>query len=151
MVAAGADGVKVGIGPGSICTTRVVAGVGYPQLSAVMNVAEALKGTGVPVIADGGIRYTGDIPKAIAAGADSIMLGSLLAGTKEAPGEVIIFNGRRFQILPRYGVCICDERQFERPLLQGKEENNLNWCQKVLKDVCLTKESVRTCTSLSVD
>ena len=97
LVAAGADAVKVGIGPGSICTTRVVAGVGYPQLSAVMQVSEALEGTGVPVIADGGVRYTGDIPKAIAAGADSVMLGSLLAGTKEAPGEVIIFNGRRFK------------------------------------------------------
>lgn len=93
----GADAVKVGIGPGSICTTRVVAGVGYPQLSAVMNVANALKGTGVPVIADGGIRYTGDIVKAIAAGADSVMLGSLLAGTKESPGETIIFEGRKYK------------------------------------------------------
>jgi IMP dehydrogenase len=97
LVEAGADAVKVGIGPGSICTTRVVAGVGYPQLSAVHEVAEALKGTGVPVIADGGIRYTGDIPKAIAAGADSVMLGSLLAGTKESPGETIIFEGRKFK------------------------------------------------------
>ena len=94
---AGADAVKVGIGPGSICTTRIVAGVGFPQLSAIMEVAEALKGTGVPVIADGGIRYTGDIPKAIAAGADSVMLGSMLAGTKESPGETIIFEGRRFK------------------------------------------------------
>ncbi|PHR74536.1 MAG: IMP dehydrogenase [Lutibacter sp.] len=97
LVDAGADAVKVGIGPGSICTTRVVAGVGYPQLSAVHEVAEALKGTGIPVIADGGIRYTGDIPKAIAAGADSVMLGSLLAGTKESPGETIIFEGRKFK------------------------------------------------------
>ncbi|MGM0636125.1 MAG: IMP dehydrogenase [Bacteroidota bacterium] len=94
---AGADAVKVGIGPGSICTTRVVAGVGYPQLSAVMEVANALKGSGVPVIADGGIRYTGDIPKAIAAGADAVMLGSLLAGTKESPGETIIYEGRKFK------------------------------------------------------
>lgn len=94
---AGADAVKVGIGPGSICTTRVVAGVGYPQLSAVMNCAEALKGTGIPVIADGGIRYTGDIPKAIAAGADCVMLGSLLAGTTESPGETIIYDGRKFK------------------------------------------------------
>lgn len=97
LVKAGADAVKVGIGPGSICTTRIVAGVGYPQLSAIIEVAKALKGTGVPVIADGGIRYTGDIPKAIAAGADSVMLGSLLAGTKEAPGETIIFEGRKFK------------------------------------------------------
>ena len=97
LVKAGADAVKVGIGPGSICTTRVVAGVGFPQLSAIMEVAEALKGTGVPLIADGGIRYTGDIPKAITAGADSVMLGSLLAGTKESPGETIIFEGRKFK------------------------------------------------------
>ena len=97
LVEAGADAVKVGIGPGSICTTRVVAGVGYPQFSAVLEVASAIKGTGVPVIADGGIRYTGDIPKAIAAGADTVMLGSLLAGTKESPGETIIYEGRKFK------------------------------------------------------
>ena len=94
---AGADAVKVGIGPGSICTTRVVAGVGFPQFSAVLEVASALKGTGIPVIADGGIRYTGDIPKAIAAGADTVMLGSLLAGTAESPGETIIYEGRKFK------------------------------------------------------
>lgn len=97
LVEAGADAVKVGIGPGSICTTRVVAGVGFPQLSAVMEVANAIKGSGVPVIADGGIRYTGDIPKAIAAGADCVMLGSLLAGTNESPGETIIYEGRKFK------------------------------------------------------
>ncbi|MAJ31544.1 MAG: IMP dehydrogenase [Flavobacteriaceae bacterium] len=97
LVQAGADAVKVGIGPGSICTTRVVAGVGVPQFSAVLEVANALKGTGVPVIADGGVRYTGDIPKAIAAGADTVMLGSLLAGTNESPGETIIFEGRKFK------------------------------------------------------
>ncbi|MBU3012638.1 IMP dehydrogenase [Polaribacter vadi] len=97
LVAAGADAVKVGIGPGSICTTRVVAGVGFPQFSAVLEVANAIKGSGVPVIADGGIRYTGDIPKAIAAGADTVMLGSLLAGTKESPGETIIYEGRKFK------------------------------------------------------
>lgn len=97
LVAAGADAVKVGIGPGSICTTRVVAGVGFPQFSAVLEVAAAIKGSGVPVIADGGIRYTGDIPKALAAGADTVMLGSLLAGTKESPGETIIYEGRKFK------------------------------------------------------
>jgi IMP dehydrogenase len=97
LVENGADGVKVGIGPGSICTTRVIAGVGFPQFSAVLEVAAALKGTGIPVIADGGIRYTGDIPKALAAGASSVMLGSLLAGTKESPGETIIFEGRKFK------------------------------------------------------
>ncbi len=97
LAEAGADAVKVGIGPGSICTTRVVAGVGFPQFSAVLEVAAALKGTGVPVIADGGVRYTGDIPKALAAGADCVMLGSMLAGTKESPGETIIFEGRKFK------------------------------------------------------
>ena len=97
LVDAGADGVKVGIGPGSICTTRIIAGVGMPQLSAIMNVSEALKGTGVPVIADGGVRYTGDIVKAIAGGGDTVMVGSMLAGTGESPGETIIFEGRRFK------------------------------------------------------
>ena len=97
LVEAGADAVKVGIGPGSICTTRIVAGVGFPQFSAVLEVAAALKGTGVPVIADGGVRFTGDIPKALAAGADCVMLGSLLAGTKESPGETIIYEGRKFK------------------------------------------------------
>ncbi|WP_417266161.1 IMP dehydrogenase [Brumimicrobium sp.] len=97
LVDAGADAVKVGIGPGSICTTRVVAGVGFPQFSAVLEVAAAIKGSGVPVIADGGIRYTGDIPKALAAGADCVMLGSLLAGTKESPGETIIYEGRKYK------------------------------------------------------
>jgi IMP dehydrogenase len=97
LAKAGADAVKVGVGPGSICTTRVVAGVGLPQLSAVYESAKALKGSGVPVIADGGIRFSGDIVKAIAAGADSVMIGSLLAGTEEAPGEVIIYEGRKFK------------------------------------------------------
>lgn len=94
---AGADGVKVGVGPGSICTTRVIAGVGMPQLSAVIEASNALKGTGVPVIADGGIRYSGDMVKALAGGAHSIMIGSLLAGTEEAPGEIIIYEGRKFK------------------------------------------------------
>jgi IMP dehydrogenase len=93
----GADGVKVGIGPGSICTTRIVAGVGVPQLTAVYDVACALKGTGVPLIADGGLRYSGDIVKALAAGGYSVMIGSLVAGTEESPGETIIFNGRKFK------------------------------------------------------
>src|SRR5690554_755691 len=97
LVDAGADAVKVGIGPGSICTTRVIAGVGVPQLTAIYEVASALKGTGVPLIADGGLRYSGDIVKALAAGASSVMMGSLLAGTEESPGETIIFNGRKFK------------------------------------------------------
>jgi IMP dehydrogenase len=97
MADEGADAVKVGIGPGSICTTRIVAGVGIPQLSAIYNVAKALEGSGIPIIADGGIRYSGDIVKAIAAGADSIMAGSLFAGVEESPGETIIYNGRKFK------------------------------------------------------
>ena len=97
LVEAGADGVKVGIGPGSICTTRVVAGVGVPQLSAVYDVACALKGTGVPLIADGGLRYSGDVVKALAAGGYSVMIGSLVAGTEESPGDTIIYNGRKFK------------------------------------------------------
>ncbi|MEI7677637.1 MAG: IMP dehydrogenase, partial [Bacteroidales bacterium] len=94
---AGADAVKVGIGPGSICTTRVIAGVGVPQLSAIYEVAKALEGTGVPLIADGGIRYSGDIVKALAAGGNSIMVGGLIAGVEESPGDTIIFNGRKFK------------------------------------------------------
>ncbi len=97
LIDAGADAVKVGIGPGSICTTRVVAGVGVPQLTAIMNVADACKSRGVPVIADGGIKYSGDFAKAIAAGADTVMMGSMLAGTEEAPGEVILFQGRSYK------------------------------------------------------
>ena len=97
LVDAGADAVKVGIGPGSICTTRIVAGVGVPQITAVSNVAEALEGTGVPLIADGGIRFSGDIAKAIAAGANCVMMGGMLAGTEEAPGEVILYQGRSYK------------------------------------------------------
>jgi IMP dehydrogenase len=97
LAEAGADGVKVGIGPGSICTTRVIAGIGMPQLSAIYDVANALKGSGVPVIADGGLRYSGDIVKALAAGADCVMAGSMFAGVDESPGETILFNGRKFK------------------------------------------------------
>ena len=97
LVACGVDGIKVGIGPGSICTTRVVAGVGVPQLSAILNVSQAIQGSGVPIIADGGIRYSGDVVKALAAGADTIMAGSLFAGVEESPGETIILSGRKFK------------------------------------------------------
>src|SRR5690606_27925466 len=97
LAEAGADAVKVGIGPGSICTTRIVSGVGVPQISAVANVVKALENTGVPVIADGGIRFSGDIAKAIAAGAHSIMVGSMFAGTEEAPGEVELYQGRTYK------------------------------------------------------
>lgn len=98
LIAAGADAIKVGIGPGSICTTRVVAGVGIPQVTAIMNCAEAAKGTGVPIIADGGIKYSGDVVKAIAAGASTVMIGSLLAGTEESPGAIEIFQGRSYKV-----------------------------------------------------
>ena len=97
LVEHGADAIKVGIGPGSICTTRVVAGVGVPQLSAVYDVYKALEGTGVPLIADGGLRYSGDVVKALAAGGSAVMIGSMVAGTEESPGETIIFNGRKFK------------------------------------------------------
>ncbi|MDR0413539.1 MAG: IMP dehydrogenase [Dysgonamonadaceae bacterium] len=97
LAKAGADGIKVGIGPGSICTTRVIAGVGVPQLSAIYEVSKALKGSGIPIIADGGLRYSGDIVKALAAGGSSVMMGSLLAGVEESPGETILYNGRKFK------------------------------------------------------
>jgi IMP dehydrogenase len=97
LIDAGADAVKVGVGPGSICTTRVIAGVGMPQLSAVYEASKVAKGTGVPIIADGGIRFSGDVVKALAGGGDCVMIGSLLAGTEEAPGEVIIYEGRKFK------------------------------------------------------
>jgi IMP dehydrogenase len=97
LIDAGVDAVKIGIGPGSICTTRIVAGVGVPQLSAVMNCAEISKKTGVPLIADGGIKFSGDVSKALGAGAHSVMLGSLLAGTKESPGEIVIYQGRSYK------------------------------------------------------
>src|SRR5690606_28139816 len=97
LVDVGADGVKVGIGPGSICTTRIVTGIGVPQITAIGNVAEAIKESGVPVIADGGIRFSGDIAKAVAAGAHAIMMGSMFAGTEEAPGEVELYQGRTYK------------------------------------------------------
>ena len=119
----GVDGVKVGIGPGSICTTRVIAGVGYPQFSAVMNVANALKGKDIPIIADGGIRYTGDIPKALAAGADCVMLGSLLAGTKESPGETIIYEGRKFKSYRGMGSLEAMDKGSKDRYFQDMEED----------------------------
>ena len=97
LVDAGADAIKVGVGPGSICTTRIIAGIGVPQLSAVMDSAAAIQGSGVPIIADGGIRYTGDMVKALAAGANVVMMGSVFAGVEESPGETIIYEGRKFK------------------------------------------------------
>jgi IMP dehydrogenase len=120
---AGADAVKVGVGPGSICTTRVIAGVGVPQLSAVFECAEVLKDRGVPVIADGGIRYSGDLVKAIAAGGSSIMIGSLLAGTEEAPGEMIIFEGRKFKSYRGMGSLEAMESGSKDRYFQDAEDN----------------------------
>jgi len=123
LAKAGADGVKVGIGPGSICTTRVIAGVGMPQLSAIYEVAKALTGTGIPVIADGGIRYSGDIVKALAAGAYSIMAGSLFAGVEESPGETIIFNGRKFKTYRGMGSLEAMEKGSKDRYFQDGEED----------------------------
>ena len=123
LVKAGVDAVKVGMGPGSICTTRVIAGVGYPQLSAIYNVSKALEGSGVTVIADGGIKHTGDITKAIAAGADSVMLGSLLAGTHESPGETIIYEGRKFKTYRGMGSVEAMEKGSKERYFQSSVED----------------------------
>ena len=123
LVEAGADGVKVGIGPGSICTTRVIAGVGVPQLSAVYDVAKALEGTGVPLIADGGIRYSGDIVKALAAGAYSVMLGGMLAGVEESPGETIIYDGRKFKSYRGMGSLEAMEKGSKDRYFQADEND----------------------------
>jgi len=123
LAEAGADAVKVGIGPGSICTTRVIAGVGVPQLSAIHEVSKALKGTGIPVIADGGIRYSGDIVKALAAGANTIMAGSLFAGVEESPGETIIFNGRKFKSYRGMGSLEAMEKGSKDRYFQDMEDD----------------------------
>ncbi|MFI3305615.1 MAG: IMP dehydrogenase [Rikenellaceae bacterium] len=121
LVEAGADGVKVGIGPGSICTTRIVAGVGVPQLTAIYEVASAIKGTGVPVIADGGLRYSGDIVKALAAGGDCVMVGSMFAGVEESPGETIIYNGRKFKTYRGMGSIEAMNNGSKDRYFQGEE------------------------------
>ena len=123
LVENGADGVKVGIGPGSICTTRIIAGVGVPQLSAVYDVAKALEGTGVPLIADGGIRYSGDIVKALAAGGYSVMLGGMLAGVEESPGETIIFNGRKYKSYRGMGSLEAMEKGSKDRYFQASEND----------------------------
>ena len=123
LVDAGADAVKVGIGPGSICTTRIIAGVGVPQVQAIYDVAQRLAGSGVPVVADGGIRYSGDFVKAIAAGADCIMAGSLLAGAEESPGETILYNGRRYKSYRGMGSLEAMQRGSKDRYFQDKEEN----------------------------
>ena len=123
LVLAGADGIKVGIGPGSICTTRIIAGIGIPQFTAICDVHKAIKGGGVPIIADGGIRYSGDIVKALAAGADSVMLGSLFAGVEEAPGETIIYNGRKFRAYRGMGSLEAMQRGSKDRYFQSIEED----------------------------
>ena len=123
LVENGADGVKVGIGPGSICTTRIIAGVGVPQLTAIFNVAEVLKGTGVPMIADGGLRYSGDVVKALAAGGNCVMCGSMFAGTDEAPGETIIYNGRKFKTYRGMGSIDAMKAGSADRYFQGAEKN----------------------------
>ena len=123
LVDAGADGVKVGVGPGSICTTRVIAGVGMPQLSAIFRAADAIRGSGVPIIGDGGIRYTGDIPKALAAGASCVMAGSLFAGTEEAPGETIILEGRKFKVYRGMGSIGAMQQGSKDRYFQDMEED----------------------------
>jgi IMP dehydrogenase len=124
LVEAGADAVKVGIGPGSICTTRIIAGVGVPQITAINDVARALEGTGVPVIADGGIRYTGDIVKAIAAGADTVMVGSMFAGTEESPGDTIIYQGRKFKAYRGMGSIEAMEKGSKDRYFQDTEDDS---------------------------
>lgn len=124
LLEAGADGVKVGIGPGSICTTRVVAGVGVPQLTAIYNVAKELAGSGIPVIADGGLRYSGDVVKALAAGGDCVMVGSMLAGVEESPGETIIYNGRKFKSYRGMGSVSAMDQGSKDRYFQGDESDN---------------------------
>ena len=123
MAEAGVNGVKVGVGPGSICTTRIVAGVGVPQLSAIMNAAEGLRNSGIPIIGDGGIRYTGDISKALVAGANTIMAGSLFAGTEEAPGETILLEGRKFKVYRGMGSLGAMELGSKDRYFQDVEDN----------------------------
>ncbi len=123
LAKAGADAVKVGIGPGSICTTRIIAGVGVPQLSAIYDVSKALKGSGVPLIADGGLRYSGDIVKALAAGGSSVMMGSLLAGVEESPGETIIYNGRKFKSYRGMGSLEAMQKGSKDRYFQDVEED----------------------------
>ncbi|MDD2813700.1 MAG: IMP dehydrogenase, partial [Bacteroidales bacterium] len=123
LASAGASAVKVGIGPGSICTTRVIAGVGVPQLTAIYEVAKALRGTNIPVIADGGVRYSGDVVKALAAGADSVMAGSLFAGTEESPGETIIYQGRKFKTYRGMGSIEAMQRGSKDRYFQDVEDD----------------------------
>ena len=149
LIDAGADAVKIGIGPGSICTTRIVAGVGVPQLTAIMDAAEAADKAGVPVIADGGIKFSGDLAKALAAGASAAMIGSLLAGTEESPGEVYLHQGRELQSLSRHGVARRDGARLGRSLLPGRGPRRAEArARRASRARCPTRARSRTsCTS----
>ena len=125
LVEAGADGIKVGIGPGSICTTRIIAGVGVPQLTAIFEASNAIKGSGIPDIADGGLRYSGDCVKALAAGGDCVMIGSMFAGTEESPGETIIYNGRKFKTYRGMGSIDAMKAGSKDRYFQGEEKNDM--------------------------
>ena len=141
MIQAGADAVKVGIGPGSICTTRVISGIGVPQITAVYNVSQAAQGSDVTVIADGGIRYSGDITKAIAAGAHLVMLGGLLAGLEESPGERVLFQGRTYKAYRGMGSLGAMVHGSSERYRQSSTQVPVmaSWCLKVWKDGCLTR------------
>ena len=152
LVEAGADGVKVGIGPGSICTTRIVAGVGVPQISAVAEVAAALQKNGVPLIADGGIRYSGDIAKAIVAGAYSVMIGGLFAGTEESPGEVELYQGRSYKSYRGMGSLGAMGKRTDRRIAisRTRPRNSKNSCPRASRAACRTRAAwSRSCTSWS--
>jgi IMP dehydrogenase len=145
LVEAGADAVKVGIGPGSICTTRIVAGVGVPQITAVANVNEALAGTDVPLIADGGLRYSGDIAKVIAAGANSVMIGSLFAGTDEAPGEVEIYQGRSYKSYRGMGsLGAMGGKEGSSDRYFQEQTDKASWCPRASRGACPTRAACST-------
>ena len=140
LVDAGADAIKVGMGPGSICTTRIIAGIGVPQITAILTIRDALEGKGIKIIADGGIRFSGDIAKAIAAGADSVMMGGVFAGTEEAPGEVELFQGRSFKTYRGMGSigAMTDRKEASNRYLQDDIDPEKLY-QKVLRGECLIK------------
>ena len=155
LMAAGADAVKVGIGPGSICTTRVISGVGVPQITAVYEAAQAARQTGVPIIADGGIRYSGDITKAIAAGAHCVMIGGLFAGLAESPGRTILYQGRTFKVYRGMGslgaMVKGSSERYRQSTSRRSTRTTGNWFRKASKDVSLSRvRSTTSCTSWSV-
>ena len=151
LIKAHVSAVRCGVGPGSICTTRIVAGVGVPQLTAVMDAAEVCRRHGVPLIADGGIKYSGDIVKALAGGADTVMIGSLFAGTDESPGDVVLHQGRSYKVYRAHGLDVGHARGLPRPLLPGRGEGALEARARRRRGrACRTAGRSRTaCTSCS--